>query len=64
MEKPFNPLDIINKYVSHPKISQIVNAKNSDFGEQISSGEAAVIFNSLTSSKNFPIYLLHSIDSF
>ena len=38
------------------KISQIVNAKNSDFEEQISIGEAAVIFNSLTNSKNFPIY--------
>ena len=38
------------------KVSQIVNAKNSDLGEQISSGEAAVIFNTLTSSKNFPIY--------
>jgi hypothetical protein len=41
------------------KISQIVNAnnsKNEDFEEQISIGEAAVIFNSLTNSKNFPIY--------
>ena len=41
------------------KISQIVNANNSkdgDFEEQISIGEAAVIFNSLTNSKNFPIY--------
>ena len=38
------------------KISQIVNAKNADFEEQISIGEAAVIFNSLTNSKNFPIY--------
>ena len=38
------------------KISQIVNAKDSDFEEQISMGEAAVIFNSLTNAKNFPIY--------
>ena len=38
------------------KISQIVNAKNIDFEEQISIGEAAVIFNSLTNSKNFTIY--------
>ena len=41
------------------KISQILNANNSkdgDFEEQISIGEAAVIFNSLTNSKNFPIY--------
>ena len=40
------------------KISQIVNANtnNTDFEEQISIGEAAVIFNSLTNSKNFPIY--------
>ena len=38
------------------KISQIVNAKSADFEEQISIGEAAVIFNTLTNSKNFPIY--------
>ena len=42
------------------KISQIVNANSSakkiDFEEQISIGEASVIFNSLTNSKNFPIY--------
>ena len=38
------------------KISQIVNAKNKDFCEKISIGEASVIFHSLTNSKNFPIY--------
>ena len=38
------------------KISQIVNAKSADFEEQINIGEAAVIFNTLTNSKNFPIY--------
>ena len=38
------------------QVSQIVNAKNTEFEDQISIGEASVIFNSLTNSKNFPIY--------
>ena len=38
------------------KISKIVNAKSGDFEEQISIGEASVIFNTLTNSKNFSIY--------
>ena len=37
------------------KISQIVNA-NAELCQKISIGEASVIFNSLTNSKNFPIY--------
>ena len=38
------------------KISKMVNAENSDFEEQMSIGEAAAIFNSLTNSKNFQVY--------
>jgi hypothetical protein len=40
------------------KISQMVNAESryEDFEEQLSIGEAAVIFNTLTNSKNFPLY--------
>ena len=38
------------------KIAQIVDAKNRHFFEKISIGEASVIFNSLTNTRNFPIY--------
>jgi hypothetical protein len=38
------------------KIAQIVNAKNNHFFDKISIGEASVIFNSLTNTRNFPIY--------
>ena len=38
------------------KISQIVNANKKDFREKISIGEAAIIFHSLTNTKNFPCY--------
>ena len=40
------------------KVSQMVNAESryEDFEEQLSIGEAAVIFNTLTNSKNFPLY--------
>ena len=37
------------------KISQIVNA-NAELCQKLSIGEASVIFNTLTNSKNFPIY--------
>ena len=38
------------------KIAQIVDANNRHFFEKISIGEASVIFNSLTNTRNFPIY--------